>query len=284
MNRHWWIKLTIVVLCCMMTWSGPSAVVWASDSETDSSVQSEKRTRSYFEQFVIYVKMKWQALGQQLNPSSGHGEIGVSQGDEDEKELLWLPQPGPESTLLANHKTRFAWLGGNKSGEFTIEEEDSGKIIYREEIKDQKELFIVPSKVGMQQGRKYLWGLNGDSKLRPRRVRLLDAELDKVVQKGLKELQTMKDEDVQKELQVEITKFLETMKIKSGKGNIHRQVLQAMALFAWSDQSNGVADMYWLGYELLMQPTVKELKDEASIKLRGVLLKECRKHFDQCLP
>ncbi len=215
----------------------------------------------FYEQFCDFVAMETQIWATPLfEPYTVHTVSGASRGG-NEKEAAFLPQPAPGSTLLAGHSTRFAWNKGNHPKKFRIKESESGKVIYEQDIANVTSLSIVPKEVGMKYTRAYFWELDEDSNSIRREMRLLDADLEKDLEKrllGLTDLDTYED--------------------------IHWQVLQAAYLITWSDHTSNNADLHWLALELLMKPEMKELRDETSVKMREVLLDACRRHLDSRLP
>ncbi len=259
MKRNWWKLLAIMFSCYVVMLNMPNTVM-ASDSTTVQS-ENEETQEITIKELWDCVFMDIQELSTLFKPSTESNEGGWSMGNEDGKEEPIFPQPGPESTLLPDYKTRFSWAGGSKYKQFTIIEEQSGKIVCKKKIEGKEEIFIIPQKENMSPNCIYLWGLDGDNRLRQRRIRLLNVDLGREVQKGLKAIANKKTTEA-----------------------INYQVLQAACLIAWSEKSGDKVDMYWLGYDLLMKPEMKELQDEASINLRKVLLDACRRHLIQRLP
>ena len=272
MNKKIWKKWAAALACCAVAWgSSPIAA-----SAEESTVQNEEgildragktamktweTVSDYTEWFYTILKMKAQLLGTPLmEPYLVYITSGASRSDA-ENEAAFLPQPTPGSTLLSDHKTRFAWGKNKKAKLFTIKEADSGKIIYRENVVNQRGISLVPREVGMQRGRTYLWELDEDSHALRREMRLLDATLEKDIQKRLPELNAVETYE-----------------------DVDRQMLQAAYLVALSDKSGGKADLHWLALELMLRPEAKSLKNETSAKVRELLLKACSEHLDKRLP
>lgn len=259
MNKHVWKKWAAVMSCCALAWGSPASVVWASESNVQSEEGMLDRAAEFYDRFCSVLKMKVQLFGTPvLEPYVVMYSPGNSRSDEDDAALY--PQPMPGSTLLSNHRTRFAWGKGKKITSFKIKEADSGKTVYTEQVANKTAVSIVPKDAGMEHGRTYYWELAWDAGSVRREMRLLDAALEEDLRKRLPTLDS-----------------LETYE------EIDRQMLQAAYLVSWSDNSNGEVDLHWLALELMQKPEAKHLEDETSAKLREILLNACGEHLDKRL-
>lgn len=270
MRKKNWKKWAAMMVCCAVAWGTLPPSVQGMDSGATGNEQNREEfgdrivdmlawASDFYDQFCGFCKTEVQILATPLfEPYVVHHASGASRGDEDEASLL--PQPMPGSMLLSDHRTRFAWnVKGHKM--FTIKDANSGAVVFSKDVTNRKEIYLVPKEAGMQQGRTYLWELDGDARSIRREVRLLDTALEADLQKRLPELNTV-----------------ETY------GDIDRQMLQAAYLVALSDKSGGKIDLHWLAVEMMMKSEAKNLKDDTSAKLREVLLEACRVHLDQRLP
>ncbi len=256
MNKHGWKKWVAVLFCCALAWGSPSAA-WAAESNVQSEEGILDRAAEFYDRFCSILKMKVQLFGTPvLEPYIVMYTPGNSRGGEDDAALF--PQPMPGSTLLASHRTRFAWGKGKKITRFTIKEADSGKTVYAEQVANKTAVYIVPREAGMQQGRAYYWELSWDSGSVRREMRLLDAALE-----------------------ADLLNRLPTLDRLETYEEVDRQMLQAAYLVSWSDNSNGEVDLHWLALELMQKPEAKHLEDETSAKLREILIDACRRHLDQ---
>lgn len=170
---------------------------------------------------------------------------GASRGLDSEFNLN--PQPGFDVTLLPHQEARFSW-DGQANTKFFIKD-DKGEIVFE---KDAAGVFgIVPSSLGLKEGKKYTWGV--DDTLTEYRFIVLDERIEM-------ELSAKLDEIEQEEI--------------SANERVLRKVTYVQLI---SDMYPETIDLYWLGLQWLAEVDTSTGYQQQ----KRMLLKKCAQHLDR---
>lgn len=172
--------------------------------------------------------------------------LGATRGDPYEPRIL---QPGKNVTVIPGKKITFAV--GSEMGKFIVFKDNSGKEVYRQDLKGTSSIQLTPEEIGIRPSEIYTWTLSGTRRGRQFILRLLSDKIFNQIAADLKEIDEEKQTGVEKAIQ------------------------KATYLQFMSDSYPKEIDLYWLSYQLL-----EETKNKGSLKEDDkILVQELTKNY-----